>query len=75
MRTVILGRIFANVRVGDVLNLDVSKPRGPQLDMLWHLVEEELQHRGELNALLWQEDIDPPVISWGEWKRQSRRGR
>ncbi|HKW05707.1 MAG TPA: DinB family protein, partial [Nitrososphaerales archaeon] len=22
--------------------------------MLWHLVEEELQHRGELNALLWQ---------------------
>jgi uncharacterized damage-inducible protein DinB len=25
--------------------------------MLWHLVEEELQHRGELNALLWQIDV------------------
>ena len=38
-------------------------------DLLWHLVEEELQHRGELNALLWQDDIDPPVTSWFRWKR------
>jgi uncharacterized damage-inducible protein DinB len=29
--------------------------------VLIHLVEEELQHRGEMNALLWQMDIDPPV--------------
>ncbi len=41
-------------------------------DMLWHLVEEELQHRGELNALLWQDDIDPPVTSWFRWKRALR---
>ena len=39
------------------------------VDMLWHLVEEELQHRGEMNALLWQDDIDPPVTSWFRWKR------
>jgi uncharacterized damage-inducible protein DinB len=32
--------------------------------MLWHLVEEELQHRGELNALFWQMNIDPPVTDW-----------
>jgi len=25
----------------------------PIREVLWHLVEEELQHRGELNALLW----------------------
>jgi uncharacterized damage-inducible protein DinB len=37
--------------------------------MLWHLVEEELQHRGEINALLWQEDIDPPVTSWWRWEK------
>jgi uncharacterized damage-inducible protein DinB len=37
-------------------------------DMLWHLVEEELQHRGELNALLWQDDIEPPVTDWFDWK-------
>jgi uncharacterized damage-inducible protein DinB len=36
--------------------------------MLWHLVEEELQHRGELNALLWQMDVDPPVTDWLDWK-------
>lgn len=35
--------------------------------MLWHLVEEELQHRGELNALLWQIDIDPPIYDWIDW--------
>jgi uncharacterized damage-inducible protein DinB len=33
-------------------------------DMLWHKVEEELQHRGELNALLWQMNIDPPITAW-----------
>ncbi|MHB1908596.1 MAG: DinB family protein [Nitrososphaerales archaeon] len=36
--------------------------------MLWHLIEEELQHRGELNALFWQMDMDPPVTSWLAWK-------
>ena len=28
---------------------------------LWHLLEEELQHRGELNALFWQLDINAPT--------------
>ena len=37
-------------------------------EMLYHMVEEELQHRGELNALLWQIDVDPPIISWRRWK-------
>jgi uncharacterized damage-inducible protein DinB len=39
----------------------------PVRDALWHLVEEELQHRGELNALLWQIDVDAPVESWIDW--------
>jgi uncharacterized damage-inducible protein DinB len=39
----------------------------PVREALWHLVEEELQHRGELNALLWQLDVDPPVVSWIKW--------
>ncbi len=30
-------------------------------DLLNHMIEEELQHRGELNALFWQIDIDPPI--------------
>ena len=36
-------------------------------DVLWHLVEEELQHRGELNALLWQIDVDAPILNWIDW--------
>ncbi len=24
-------------------------------------------HRGELNALLWQIDIDPPITEWVDW--------
>jgi len=34
--------------------------------MVLHMFEEELQHRGEMNALLWQIDIDPPVTGFGE---------
>jgi len=34
--------------------------------MLLHMAEEELQHRGEMNALLWQMDVDPPVTGFGE---------
>ena len=39
----------------------------PVRDVLWHLVEEELQHRGELNALLWQIDVEAPVHNWIDW--------
>jgi uncharacterized damage-inducible protein DinB len=35
-------------------------------DMLIHMAEEELQHRGEMNALLWQLDIDPPVTGFDD---------
>lgn len=39
----------------------------PIREVLWYLVEEELQHRGELNALLWQIDVEAPVYNWIEW--------
>jgi uncharacterized damage-inducible protein DinB len=32
--------------------------------MLVHMIEEELQHKGELNALLWQLDVDAPVLGF-----------
>jgi uncharacterized damage-inducible protein DinB len=31
---------------------------------IWHMVEEELQHRGEMNALFWQLDVDAPTRAW-----------
>jgi uncharacterized damage-inducible protein DinB len=33
-------------------------------DIVWHMVEEQLQHVGELNALFWQMDTDPHAHSW-----------
>jgi uncharacterized damage-inducible protein DinB len=36
----------------------------PVRETLYHLVEYELQHRGELNALLWQIDVEPPILDW-----------
>jgi len=33
-------------------------------DILIHVFEEEVHHRGELNALLWQMGIDPPPMGW-----------
>jgi uncharacterized damage-inducible protein DinB len=33
-------------------------------DIVWHVVEEQLQHFGELNALFWKLGIDPPVHAW-----------
>jgi uncharacterized damage-inducible protein DinB len=45
----------------------------PIREVLWHLVEEELQHRGEINALLWQIDVDPPILSWIDWGHTARR--
>ena len=45
----------------------------PVREALWHLVEEELQHRGELNALLWQIDVEAPVYDWIDWGHESGR--
>jgi hypothetical protein len=28
------------------------------------MLEEELQHRGEMNALFWRMDVAPPTRSW-----------
>jgi uncharacterized damage-inducible protein DinB len=33
-------------------------------DVLIHVFEEEVHHRGELIALLWQMEIEPPLMGW-----------
>jgi uncharacterized damage-inducible protein DinB len=35
-------------------------------DVLIHVFEEEIYHRGEFNALLWQMGIEPPPMGWKE---------
>jgi uncharacterized damage-inducible protein DinB len=33
-------------------------------DVLIHMFEEEVHHRGELIALLWQINVEPPIMGW-----------
>ena len=40
-------------------NIEVSTE-----DVLIHVFEEEVHHRGELIALLWQMNIEPPLMGW-----------
>lgn len=61
----LLNGILGDLRPADLRRkFGFPPPRRGQVtlrEMLVHLVEEELQHKGELNALLWQIDIDAPV--------------
>lgn len=36
--------------------------------LLVHMIEEELQHRGEMNALLWQVGRNPPVTGFDDYR-------
>jgi uncharacterized damage-inducible protein DinB len=36
---------------------------------LQHVIEHELQHRGELNAVLWQIDVEPPILDWDDFEK------
>jgi uncharacterized damage-inducible protein DinB len=42
-------------------------------DVLMHVVEEEIHHRGEIQCIYWQHDIQPPYISYTAYKTQATR--
>jgi len=42
-------------------------------DVLMHVVEEEIHHRGEILCIYWQHDIQPPYISYTTYKGQNTR--
>lgn len=78
-----IGRTMAELTESD-LTRTIARKRGkgsdhdcqvPVREALWHLVEEELQHRGELNALLWQMDVEAPVYDWIEYAHEDGRVR
>lgn len=63
-------------KVYTVQSTDIDDAENVQISMesiLMHMIEEELQHRGELNCLFWQQNIDPPVTGYGRWLRETRR--
>lgn len=45
----------------------------PIREVFSHLIEEELQHRGEINALLWQIGVEAPVFDWIDWSHEVGR--
>ena len=42
-------------------------------DILMHVVEEEIHHRGEILCIYWQHDIQPPYTSYMAYKGQTAR--
>ncbi len=65
-------RVLASLRPGD-LDRRFALPkrwraRKPVVlrELLVHMIEEELQHRGEMNALLWQAGREPPVTGFDD---------
>ena len=76
-----ISRVMAELTEGDLTRTVFREARRgsphacniPIREVVWHLVEEELQHRGELNALLWQIDVDAPVYSWIAWDHEVGR--
>jgi len=40
-------------------------------EVLWHLIEEDFLHHGEILCMLWQDDIEPPYtgVWWFEYDR------
>ena len=56
--------------VFDVTRRDGTVEQHRVEDILFHVVEEEIHHRGELLCLYWQLDIRPPYTSYMAYKRQ-----
>jgi uncharacterized damage-inducible protein DinB len=42
-------------------------------DILMHVIEEEIHHRGELNCIYWQNDTNPPYTSYTAYIEQTRK--
>ena len=56
-------------KVYTVYSTEPDDPETLQISMetiLMHMIEEELQHRGELNCLFWQGNRDPPITGFGQ---------
>ncbi len=60
----------------------VARVRGVRLsatprEVLWHLIEEDFLHHGEILCMLWQDDIEPPYtgVWWFEYDHDPARHR
>lgn len=52
---------------------DGTRYRYAITDVLLHVIEEEIHHRGELLCLFWQRDVRPPYTSYLHFKEQTEQ--
>jgi uncharacterized damage-inducible protein DinB len=52
---------------------DGNTNRNETEDILMHVIEEEIHHRGEILCIYWQHDIQPPYVSYTTYKGQTPR--
>jgi uncharacterized damage-inducible protein DinB len=57
-------KYLSNIQKEDLLNNDGIRRTSLVKDVLIHVFTEELHHRGEIIAILWQMDIQPPDMGW-----------
>ena len=57
--------------VFDVTRRDGTVEQHRVEDILLHVIEEEIHHRGELLCLYWQRDIQPPYTSYMAYKQHT----
>jgi len=50
---------------------DGSINRSVVEDILMHVVEEEIHHRGEIMCIYWQHDIPPPYVSFTAYRKET----
>ncbi|MCD6038206.1 MAG: hypothetical protein K0S67_2095, partial [Nitrososphaeraceae archaeon] len=61
---------LSNIKLEDLdrkvwrINIDGIKRTSRIKDVLIHVVIEEIHHRGEIIAMLWQMNIEPPDMGW-----------
>ena len=41
---------------------------------MWHIIEEDFLHRGEVICMLWQDDIEPPYTGHFWWEYDTNPG-
>ena len=60
--------------LSQVYSIEIKKGhlRTTMEELLMHMIEEELQHRGEINCLFWQQNVDPPVTSYVDWLKEMK---
>jgi uncharacterized damage-inducible protein DinB len=52
---------------------DGNLNRNETEDVLMHVIEEEIHHRGEILCIYWQHDIQAPYVSYTAYKGQTTR--